>query len=1343
MTRKPGKPAVASWAADRIDVFVRTAGQALLHTWFEGDNSGASILEGAITTDPVAMAHGVNLLSVFAGSTSQSLLRWRWDVDELRMVGPEDWGRLVTPPVPISWRPGQVDVLARSVDVRALRRWLWSQRADLMGPLTMDVGSGRDPVPVSHAPNKLDVFFWNGELEHREWDGTTLVFRQLLGGRLISDPIAVSWAANRIDVFARTDDGLLTHWGWDGRLTGRWFGPERSIKETLVADPAIASRGEDQLDMFARAADGTLLHWSWDPHARHWVKHDPRGSGLVSDPVAISRSPGTIDVFARMADDVVLHGTWNGTQWDQSLLTLIEPPPPEVPWSADNAPGPAAIIRRPRDHVVLGLDWSGCDLLDEIPPKLAPNTGAARVVITFPPQHLAEEVAPGDGPLVPTVDPATTSGFPVWQARLARSSRVALVPPLIPIALTAEGILTALNGATVLPGSRDPNDGLTAIELPWGLIVSPENGTAAGEIHARHPSLPLELDSGTTGLWRTSLLPSDPATTLVLRALNPGGPDPFSVSLSQSSRLTIFAQTAPAYASRLELSALGGSLSAAGRWDNFEWDHEAALGRDQTVRILIKGILYPLGLRAEYVELTERIIDPTAVPPIAALRKQRILNVTEPIRHEDAADPALSRAFPFSEVEITTLTYTGLRDPDDQSSPDTLWRKHTRPALELVVLESRLEAMTEERTRHHNAVHGDMGWGGVGPVMEDLADENEDAAACLSLDEAIANLLDDIRALQELGGASEDVPVFFWPTGSDGSMIHFPVRLQTAGGDVHIALPLIFVQEWHLVDNLREPFHSLSDPAIIDQLDTEYSERKAGVVTLTGTPIDLVRSQRDPRPSGDVQEVHKLHLVSISRDGTFRPRLGRAVMGDRRNPDAWAFEVALPAMRALLRTDPAARVALAFAETYEQKGDAEDLAFQLAGEALDINFHGASDRSGGLVAPRISADTISRNFGLVNGMGAVSLDPAHLLSEGASLLGFELKLLVQQITQPPAIVTNLQPGQTPVVKMEWSDVPLRAFPDEMQPVFKPGRGGSTLTMSVVSSPSLNETRCVVQNFSLVMPPGADALLDLSFKSLTFTQTFGHAPKLDVDGVDAKFLGKLNLLQVLQDSVGLGAAGPKIDVSGTGITARYSLPVPPVGLLAFTMYNLVFNAGVAVPFTGEPVGVSIGFGSREHPFTLTVLALGGGGYIDLEIIHTGLRRLEISLEFGAAVSISVGIATAEVHAFGGIRFALQADGSVSLTGYVRLGGSVDLLGLVSVSIELRVELDYRFDTNQLVGRARMVIEIDLTLYSDSIPIDSGDWVIAGGDHHGIDAQGGGVIPEEEGLAVWTGYLGAFK
>ena len=88
-----------------------------------------------------------------------------------------------------------------------------------------------------------------------------------------------------------------------------------------------------------------------------------------------------------------------------------------------------------------------------------------------------------------------------------------------------------------------------------------------------------------------------------------------------------------------------------------------------------------------------------------------------------------------------------------------------------------------------------------------------------------------------------------------------------------------------------------------------------------------------------------------------------------------------------------------------------------------------------------------------------------------------------------------------------------------------------------------------------------------------------------------------------------------------------------------------------------------------------------------------------------------IASGEVHALGGVRFVLERDGAVTVTGYLRIGGA-SKCSAFSVSIELCLSLTYKSERNALVGRATLVIEIDLTLWSDSVELDSGEWVLAG-------------------------------
>jgi hypothetical protein len=339
---------------------------------------------------------------------------------------------------------------------------------------------------------------------------------------------------------------------------------------------------------------------------------------------------------------------------------------------------------------------------------------------------------------------------------------------------------------------------------------------------------------------------------------------------------------------------------------------------------------------------------------------------------------------------------------------------------------------------------------------------------------------------------------------------------------------------------------------------------------------------------------------------------------------------------------------------------------------------------------------------------------------------------------PPAIVSTLVDGAQPVVEMTWSNVVPKDFL-----FFKAHRGmdagrPSRLDLTVRSVLDDVSTTCTLTDFSLLFPPEGTPLIRLDFSCVIFAQQTSHemvhAPTMKIDGFDVTLLGPLELLQELQKYASLVKSVPGVRATPSGVTATFVLPVPDLACGAFSLSNIVFRSVVDVPFDGDPVSVSVGFASRDNPFGVSVLTFGGTGYVDIRIDANG-PRVEASMDFGARMAVNFLVAKGEVHALGGVRY-LQQGTAVTLTGFVRIGGSVEILGLISVSIELVIELAYDTDTKTLAGRATLVLEIDLTLWSDSVEIDSGLWVLAGG---GSSAQeslpaGGQTMSDDEIFAL---------
>jgi hypothetical protein len=95
-------------------------------------------------------------------------------------------------------------------------------------------------------------------------------------------------------------------------------------------------------------------------------------------------------------------------------------------------------------------------------------------------------------------------------------------------------------------------------------------------------------------------------------------------------------------------------------------------------------------------------------------------------------------------------------------------------------------------------------------------------------------------------------------------------------------------------------------------------------------------------------------------------------------------------------------------------------------------------------------------------------------------------------------------------------------------------------------------------------------------------------------------------------------------------------------------------------------------------------------------------LEAALEFGAAVSMDFGVASGSLSVMAGIYFRLDvATGDVKLVGYLRARGEVDVLGIVSASIELYLELGY--EDGYAIGRATLTISIEIGFFEESVEI----------------------------------------
>ncbi|MFD0385078.1 hypothetical protein ACFQ2B_31110 [Streptomyces stramineus] len=232
-------------------------------------------------------------------------------------------------------------------------------------------------------------------------------------------------------------------------------------------------------------------------------------------------------------------------------------------------------------------------------------------------------------------------------------------------------------------------------------------------------------------------------------------------------------------------------------------------------------------------------------------------------------------------------------------------------------------------------------------------------------------------------------------------------------------------------------------------------------------------------------------------------------------------------------------------------------------------------------------------------------------------------------------------------------------------------------------------------------------MELTFQRVRFTARAGK--KLDVEIVfrGIKFIGPLAFVDTLRKLIPIDGFSdpPGLRVTPSGIVATYALPLPNLAIGVFSLENLRLAASLDLPFVGKPLEASFSFCTRQAPFRLTVSMLGGGGFFGIVITPERVAVLEAALEFGAALSMNLGVASGSLSVMAGIYFRLElATGTARLTGYFRARGEVDVLGIVSASIEIYLALEFETAGGTVYGRARITISIHIGFWSQSVTIE---------------------------------------
>ena len=440
-----------------------------------------------------------------------------------------------------------------------------------------------------------------------------------------------------------------------------------------------------------------------------------------------------------------------------------------------------------------------------------------------------------------------------------------------------------------------------------------------------------------------------------------------------------------------------------------------------------------------------------------------------------------------------------------------------------------------------------------------------------------------------------------------------------------------------------------------------------------------------------------------------------------------AAQVIIPALQQV--TGASSPVQVVFYPHYVQSNFDKGGVFIQLVNALGVAFGG--DKTGGVATPNLNVGGLSRDFGTVSGTGGAldtfsqgKFDPKQYFGAiaDAKLLGVvPLSDVIQEILditgapeKAPQLVTTRSPTQI-VTTLAWK-------PD-VQDWPSPPSGVANLHFTAPDAPKNLELDVVITTPIGGGTPDATvtghmrsfdlellSVIKLHFNSVDFTASPGKKLDLSANMGDVSFEGDLAFLNQLQQLIPSGGFSdpPAIEVTPQGVTVGYSLAIPGIGVGVFSIENIRLGAALELSFVGNPIRFRFAFSERQHPFLVSVSLLGGGGFFGLELGPDGIEMLEASIEFGANVSIDLVVASANVHIMAGVYLKLDfATQHSQLTGYLRAGGSANVLGLITLSVEFYLGFTFYPAGGgaacKIAGEASVTVEVDVLMFSASVSL----------------------------------------
>lgn len=224
------------------------------------------------------------------------------------------------------------------------------------------------------------------------------------------------------------------------------------------------------------------------------------------------------------------------------------------------------------------------------------------------------------------------------------------------------------------------------------------------------------------------------------------------------------------------------------------------------------------------------------------------------------------------------------------------------------------------------------------------------------------------------------------------------------------------------------------------------------------------------------------------------------------------------------------------------------------------------------------------------------------------------------------------------------------------------------------------------------------LLIISFSEVKFESRSGSGSKLYPPQIDdVGFKGCLSVVDGLK-AFFKGRNGPYVLPVPNGMRAGYRINPGTIPLAGMIIQNMVIDAGIEIPFDDRAAVTTFSVSSRGSPALLFIAPYGGTMFFGVEMAGDRLVSIEAEFAAGLVAAFDLGAVKGDGRVTLGFYFKQSSSGPL-LSGFFFAGGSGNVLGIISISVALRIALVY--ENSRVTGHGEFSVEIGCSPFEWSL------------------------------------------